>query len=562
MRIALVSVVLVALGLVSPGAASPASELALAVESVLSGPIPPAIRQFRDFSLLFAEVTNFYDKRDFEPVWLAEGRLTEQAIAVLRVLTAADSHGLRPGDYLAARIAAGPGLAGNEPTSQDALARVELSLSGSVMRYIKDLHEGRFSPRDLKLGLDIEHRRLDLAVELQRLLQEPDPGPGLERFAPQHEGYERLRRQLIRYRRLAREASWQRLGDQIVVRPEDEYADAETLRDRLRLTGDLDEGVASTGPVYDPPLVQAVQRFQRRHGLEVDGILGKMSFAQLNRTWDDRADQIALGLERWRWVPDSRETEMIVVVIPAFQLRAFADFHDPEAQYFESRVIVGKSYSRFKTPIFRGELSYLDFRPYWNIPPSLARREIVPHLEEPGYLEENDYEIVSQFGNDVRPLPATDENLERVKRGELLLRQRPGAKNALGEVKFIFPNEHNVYLHSTPQKSLFARARRDFSHGCIRVADPVGLAEWVLSDQPGWNRRAIEQAMHDKAPTRVTVRRHLPVYILYTTAVVDLREDLLYFFEDIYGLDEQLASALGFELGVALPSLPSANADG
>ena len=165
-------------------------------------------------------------------------------------------------------------------------------------------------------------------------------------------------------------------------------------------------------------------------------------------------------------------------------------------------MIVGKSYSRFRTPIFKGELRYLDFRPYWNIPRSITRREIAPHLDEPGYLDKHEYEIVSQFGNDVKALPATAENIEKVRQGKLELRQRPGPKNALGEVKFIFPNEHNVYLHSTPAKGLFAKDRRDFSHGCIRVAKPVELAQWVLEDQPEWDLSAIETAMNAGAPTR------------------------------------------------------------
>jgi murein L,D-transpeptidase YcbB/YkuD len=177
-----------------------------------------------------------------------------------------------------------------------------------------------------------------------------------------------------------------------------------------------------------------------------------------------------------------------------------------------------------------------------------VRREIVPHLDEPGYLDEHEYEIVREFGNNVQALPATRDNIEKVKKGQLLLRQRPGPKNALGEVKFIFPNEHNVYLHSTPAKTLFAKSRRDFSHGCIRVADPVGLAEWLLTDQPDWDRRAIEQAMGKGAPTRVPVSRRTPVWILYITALVDAPTGALYFWEDIYGLDEALAQKLGHDL--------------
>jgi murein L,D-transpeptidase YcbB/YkuD len=528
--------------------ASGASELGEAIEAVLAGPVPEVVRQFRDFALLEGELSDFYDERDYEAAWVEEGRLSPRAVAVLEVLEMAGSHGMRAGDYLAGPIRSGPEVAGDEPTDLDGLARLELALSAQTLRYMKDLHEGRFSPRQLKLGLGIEHRRLDLATELRRVLAAADPAVALERYAPQHEGYSRLREQLAYYRKLARQDDWQALDDSQVIRSGEPYEQADLLRRRLILTGDLSAGESAGGDVYDEALAAAAERFQERHTLAVDGVLGRNTFAQLNRSWDDRADQIAVGLERWRWIPDDRETTLIAVVVPAFRLRAMEDFRDPTAGYFDSKVIVGRSYSRYRTPIFSGVLSYLDFRPYWNIPRSIVRREIAPHLGEPEYLEENDYEIVARFGLDVQPLPVTAENLEKVERGELQLRQRPGPKNALGEVKFIFPNEHNVYLHSTPAKGLFARAKRDFSHGCIRVEEPVGLAEWVLSDQSEWDRAAIERAMHQGGPTRVMIPRRIPVYILYITAIVDLSDGHLHFFDDIYGLDAELASALGYEL--------------
>lgn len=284
---------------------------------------------------------------------------------------------------------------------------------------------------------------------------------------------------------------------------------------------DLPRATSSAAPIYDAELAAAVARFQIRHGLEPDAIIGEKTFAQLNRPWGDRVAQIAVSLERWRWVPDDTEDRLVVVNVPSFWLRAFDDIHRPEISAVDSRVVVGKTYSQFRTPIFNGVLQYLDFRPYWNIPWSLVQREIAPHLDEPGYLDQHDYEIVREFGHDAQGLPATRENLEKVKQGKLLLRQRPGPKNALGEVKFIFPNEHNVYLHSTPAKTLFAKSRRDFSHGCIRVADPVGLAEWMLSDQPDWDRQAIERAMGKGAPTRVPITQRTPVWILYVTSLVD-----------------------------------------
>lgn len=526
-----------------------ASDLSPQIETLLTaGTVPESIRRFRDFDLLLGEVSRFYESRGFASVWMEGGRLSQRAVSVVGALEIAESHGLRTGDYLAGVLAEGMGLVGNEPQDAATQARIDVGLSATTMRYIKDLHKGRFSPQQLQLGLDISHRQLDLAAELDKVQQAADPSLMLDGYAPQHAGYDRLREELAYYRRLAAEEEWQPLTTARAIRPGDPYSEADLLRSRLRSTRDLASDAPGSGPVYDDTLVDAVERFQERHGLGVDGIIGKNTFAQLNRSWDDRADQIAMGLERWRWIPDDLETQLIAVLVPAFSLRAMDNVKDLSAGYLDSRVVVGKAYARFRTPIFKGDMSYLDFRPYWNIPQSIVRREIVPHLDEPGYLDEHDYEIVRQFSNDPGGLPATPENLDKVKKGQLLLRQRPGSKNALGEVKFIFPNEYNVYLHSTPAKGLFARARRDFSHGCIRVAKPVELAEWVLSDQAEWNRAAIERAMNEGSPTRVMMPRRIPVYILYSTAVVDMSDGHLHFYEDIYGLDAELASALGYEL--------------
>lgn len=529
------------------GIAAADADLPAAIEERLSGPILPQVREFRDFELLFGELSAFYERREFRPAWIENRRLSGSARRVLGVLGSAEVHGLRSGDYLAGPLATAGPLTAND-TDSAALALIDIALTGQTMRYIKDLHAGRFTPKDVKLGLDIQHKELDLAYEMQNLLQVSDVQGFLNSYAPQHRGYERLKEQLAYYRKLAQEDDWQPLDDSRVLKEGDDYPQADRLRQRLGLTGDLPRANNSAGPIYDAELAAAVARFQTRHGLEPDAIIGERTFVQLNRPWGDRVAQIAVSLERWRWVPDDTEDRLVVVNVPSFRLRAFDDIHRPEISAVESRVVVGKTYSQFRTPIFNGVLQYLDFRPYWNIPWSLVRREIAPHLDEPGYLDQHDYEIVREFGHHAQGLPATRENLEKVKQGKLLLRQRPGPKNALGEVKFIFPNEHNVYLHSTPAKTLFAKSRRDFSHGCIRVADPVGLAEWMLSDQPDWDRQAIERAMGKGAPTRVPITQRTPVWILYVTSLVDSKSGDLYFWDDIYGLDKALAEALGHDL--------------
>jgi murein L,D-transpeptidase YcbB/YkuD len=525
------------------------------IERLLQGSPPESLTRIRDFELLRAEVRNLYNERGFAPLWFRDQGWTAQARLVLEELDEADQHGLRVKDYRLGRIA-GTGVtpipAGVTPRE---IALTDVLLSVSTMRYVKDLHQGRFSPQDLKLGLDIEHRDLDLSGELEAVASAGNPGGLLESHAPTRPGYWELREHLDHYRHLVETDDWKPLRDDAVLREGDTYSDLALLGRRLRLVGDLPQDSTVSGDVYRGEWVEAVRRFQLRHGLEDDGIIGKGTFAALNRPWNDRVAQISTSLEHMRWIPDEIAGTPIVVNVPAYSMRALHSSERAGAGDFGSRVIVGKAYQRFRTPIFSGQLQYLDFRPYWNIPRSIVRNEISPKIDQPGYLDDRDYEIVAAFGHHAKPLPVTPENIAKVKSGELKLRQRPGPNNALGLVKFIFPNEHSVFLHSTPAQSLFGKERRAFSHGCIRVADPVGLAEWVLSDQDGWDRAAIERAMSEGGPTRVLTKRPIPVYILYATSLVNPDTGAVHFWDDVYGLDRELAEALGQPLGVRLPDI-------
>ena len=320
-----------------------AADLSFAIEQVLSGTIPPEIKQYRDFELLMGELTEFYDARDYESAWIVDGELSAQARKVLVELESGSLQGLRVGDYIGGSISKGPKATDGGEKTAEQLARIDVATTGSLMRYIKDLHEGRFSPRFLKLGLEIEHRELELASEIRRLYMGNDPVAQLESYAPQHEGYRQLRNQLAYYRSLADTDPWQALDDSKTLKEGDSYADAPQLGRRLHLTGDLEMDPDEVGSLYDTELATAVMRFQLRHGLNDDGIVGKDTFAQLNMSWSDRVVQIAASLERWRWVPDDIETNVIVVNVPGFQLGAYNDVKKPNQRSVSSRVIVGKS---------------------------------------------------------------------------------------------------------------------------------------------------------------------------------------------------------------------------
>jgi murein L,D-transpeptidase YcbB/YkuD len=417
------------------------------------------------------------------------------------------------------------------------------------MRFISDLRVGRMDPQRLGFHLDVEPKRRDLDGLLRRLSRAADPIPLLESIEPPFRRYRTLLEALARYRALNGDP---RLVEPLAVpeksvRPGDTYPDLARLVYRLERFGDLapDPGRVLQDGLYTDELSTAVRRFQVRHGLARDGILGRETLAALNLGMEQRVRQIRLTLERWRWLPDDLGHRPVVINVPEFRLYAFED--DGAGGYrlaLDMDVIVGKAYRRHQTPLFRGAMQYIVFAPYWNVPYGIQRRELYPEiLKDPGYLQAHGLEIVPDYRPDAQPLPATEERIALLKTGQLKLRQPPGPDNALGVAKFIFPNDHSVYLHGTPATGLFYKYRRDFSHGCIRVADPPRLAAHVLSQEPGWDRARVDQLVASGERRTVNLSKALDVFVLYGTAVAD-PDGTVRFFRDIYRHDQRLADAL------------------
>ena len=306
--------------------------------------------------------------------------------------------------------------------------------------------------------------------------------------------------------------------------------------------GDLPTDAPPPGDRDDAMLAEGVRRFQHRHGLAADGVIGRATLAALNVPLAHRLQQLELALERLRWLPDLAARPSIGINIPMFRLWAW-DPAVPASAPISMRVVVGRALNT-PTPVLLEEMRYLIFRPYWNLPRSIVRNEVLPALaREPGYLQCNDMEMVRGGGDDAQAVATIKENLALLRQGGLRLRQRPGPKNSLGLIKFIFPNDTNVYLHDTPAPQLFGQPRRDFSHGCVRVEDPVALAQWVLKDQPGWTRERIRAAMAGTSPLRVDLTHPLPVILFYMTAMAMPSDQGLYFADDIYGHDTRRARA-------------------
>jgi len=478
-------------------------------------------------------------------LWSRSGAATAQARALVDTLQAASAYGLRPEDYRGAELAAQlAALSASQDTTAIAWTRFDRELTGAAAKFIHDLHFGRIDPR--AAGFDMPAReRLDTAAVIEQLAGRGDPRAVLAEVEPGYLHYRLLRQSLERYRELAAAPGLPALPalPHGSIRPGESYAGAPQLRRRLAAVGDLPlQQSQRTALQLDADLVAALKRFQYLHGLADDGTLGAATLAALRVPFAQRVRQIELTLERWRWVP-ALQPPTLIVNIPQFRLFLIRSAVDDEAGMLRMNVIVGRQYPQLHTPVFTADMTAVLFRPYWDVPPSIVRRELLAELRRnPRYLEAHDMELVSTDGS---ASTATGADLEALAAGRLRLRQRPGPDNALGLIKFVLPNRYDVYLHSTPAQRLFAAPRRAFSHGCIRVSDPVALAAAVLAGAGGdWTADRIRAAMDDDATFQVKLAQPVHVLILYGTAVAT-EDGAVHFFEDIYGQDRRLEDLLG-----------------
>jgi L,D-transpeptidase YcbB len=465
-------------------------------------------------------------------LWLA----TPRAKALVARLIAAEDDGLDakdyPGKQLAKLNAAGPS------TDKRGLAIIELYFSAAFLEYASDLKVGRFLPNKVDPNFFIQGRTIDQLGALKGLAKAASLDQFLAGWQPQSTDYAGLRSALAAYRALAAKGSWGAVPLGAALHPGATDPRVPAIRARLSVT----DGAAAQAPpgsetAYDNALADAVKRFQARNGLEVDGVIGSSTIVAMNVPIGDRIKSIIVTMERLRWMPEDPGPQYLTVNIAGFELRRV------EAGKVKERmaVVVGKPYHR--TPVFSGRIRYLEFNPYWNVPPSIAINEELPKLlRNPGAVAAQGFEAVQ--GNRVLALQSVDWSQYGRGHFPFQLRQKPGTKNALGRVKFIFPNTHNVYLHDTPSRSLFGRSQRAFSHGCIRLARPLELADQVLraGGVQGWDKGRIDAVIASAKNTVVNLRDPLPVHITYLTAWTD--GDVANFRGDIYGHDVKLLAAL------------------
>jgi murein L,D-transpeptidase YcbB/YkuD len=448
-----------------------------------------------DFSmkgLLFPQVVReFYEARKFEPVW-NDPQMLEQ---LHEAIAGAFLHGLEPGDYHYAELANG----------SDALR------TDAFIAYAHDLRYGRASHRLKGRDWKVAHKDSDLIPVLESAISTHEIRKQLESLAPSFESYGKLQKELSLYRELAANDEWPVFENPVDLEtsPPDEV---NQLRKRLELTKDLTEGVN---------LFDAVVHFQSRQGLNADGVVGKRTIAALNVGPAQRVLQIKLNLERLRWLPRELPSRFVIVNVPAFELRVY----DGNKLNDTMRVVVGKN--NWFTPTFiNSAINRVILNPYWYVPAAIANQDIYPRLKkEPDYLQKNGIQLVPDA------------------KGDLRLRQSPGNLNSLGRIKFLFPNCCDVYLHDTPEKHLFDQVLRSFSHGCIRVEDAFGLADWILEDQ-GWTEDRLRDAINSDKTQTIVLSEPVRIYIVYFTAWVDL-DGSMQFRSDVYLKDKKLAQVLG-----------------
>jgi len=497
-----------------------------------------------DFTPYRTDVAKLYETSGYSLLWVQNGRVRPQGLAVIELLQNADAKGLDPEDYDGSRWQGRILKLGQKPSEQD-LASFDTALTVSAMRYIRAVYCGRVNPKEFKFQLDMGWVQLSLAEFIQtQVMNENDPAAEIQKLEPPFLGYRKLLALLPVYEAYARQDDGEKLPTVTkTVRPGQPYPGLARLGRFLQTIGDIPRG-AQLNPnatTYDGVLVEGVKHYQDRHGETPTGNLDPRTINELNTPPAVRIRQIKLTLERWRWLPHSFPQPPVVVNLPEFRVRAM----NPDGTIaFYKNVVIGKAYGQ-KSPIFEKEIQYVVFRPYWEVTPSIQRNEIVPHiLKDSNYIAKHNFELVTPKGEVVTDNQVSPEVLEGIKSLHLMVRQKPGGTNSLGLVKIIFPNPDNVYLHGTDAPELFSQDVRDFSHGCIRVEKPEDLVAWVLRNNPGWDLGRVKATMNgEKNNLQVDLVTRIPVLIVYGTAAVN-EENQIRFFDDIYGYDAELDKAL------------------
>jgi murein L,D-transpeptidase YcbB/YkuD len=518
--------------------APPQTELGRTIKAQLSAAYQAADRTSRSYEQT-QKLYFFYGARHFEPIWLTEqpdgtATLSPNAEKIIAVFKNAALEGFRPEDYLTPDLDLA--AAGTDPVK---LAALETAFSSAAVRYAQDAFGGRVDPRKVDNDWTITPKRISEADTLMKLAESATPDQVLYDLSPKSREFLGLKAALAKfYKDDEVKDDAIAIPDGKLLKPGMQDERVTLLRQRLNVAEpDIPETSGADVKVdinYDAALVAAVEEFQKSLGLNADGVIGPATIAALNGATATTKDDIVANMERWRWEPDDYGKFEVEVNIPEFRLWIKQD----GAVQYTTRVVVGRPENQ--TPVFNDEIEHIVVNPYWNVPPSIAVKEIKPHLiANPGYLASQNMEML--YGGKVVNASAIDWSQANI--NQFQIRQKPGGGNALGQIKFLFPNEHDVYLHDTPSKSLFARSYRAYSHGCVRVENPMDFAGALLELEPKITLASIESLVGGDKERWLNLTQKVPVHISYFTLRVD-EDGSIRSYGDVYGANKKLIELL------------------
>lgn len=522
------------------------TELSGAIAEYLQN-LPPQVGQLDEDLPTFPTrdlcLTAIYDRDAAKPLWVDNQGPIEKATIILNTLTHCYKDGLDPKEYDVERL-----LQLWSAKDVDDLVELDASLSYSLLKYMHDISYGRLKPSvsDPILFAEAGEKRFNPVTAAKRALAASDLRLFLAGLPPQHYHYRGLKTGLAHYHNIAIKGGWTRVPPGPNLRPGDYDPRISAVRKRLKVTDPLLGSISeSADNVYDPMLKKAVLAFQRRHGLTVDGVVGKNTISALNIPIAEKIDSIRINMARWRWKAHDLGEKYVLVNIAAFTLKTFMG----EEIVLDMPVIVGKD--QHQTPVFSERVRYMDVNPFWNIPTSIAQNEDLPGLRKnSNYLVNRHIRLFSSWQADAVELDSSSINWHTISKAQMAgyrLRQDPGPWNALGKIKFMFPNRYSVYMHDTPEHNLFEHTKRNFSHGCIRISDGLGLALFLLQDQQGdWSAAEFAEIYQQEQRKVIHLSTPVPVHISYLTSWVD-ENGTIHFSRDIYNRDAKLCSALSYK---------------
>ena len=461
--------------------------------------------------------------------WVGSGRLQQ----LIDRLAGAEVDGLKPKDYPSDYLVELRDSAQLQHAEHAAFT--ELMFSAFFLVYAADMKVGRFVPSKIDSELFLDRRTVDGAGMLALLEGYPDLNAFFDAWEPQRREYRALKALLAHYRQLEAAGGWPTISPGETLKPGMRDPRVAEVKARLEASGDFTPAGADTEE-FDDALVDAVKRFQTRHGLDADGVIGKQSLLALNIKVEDRVRQIIVNMERWRWMPEDLGADYVKVNIAGFQLTRV----QREKVVRRMNVVVGKVYHR--TPVFSDKIRYLEFNPTWTVPNSIATKEMLPELKkDPNRYAAKGFDVYR--GGEKVSWAGIDWSQYSTRKFPFVFQQQPGDTNALGRVKFMFPNKHNVYLHDTAARSLFSKSFRALSHGCVRLGEPIAFADEVLATVPGWSRDRIDDVLASEETTQVRLTSPLPVHLVYETAWLG-EDGTIHFRPDIYSRDKRLHNAI------------------